>query len=99
MTLNELIANTNANVKISQIYHGKDNWCRCGCGGNYYTEGDKGFTRALNKLNSGKLLCYDKLIEVSVSNGSGWINIPYLNPKTRADQNKCYCVYVEPAEA
>lgn len=98
MTLNELIAKTNANVKISQIYHGKNNSCRCEYCGSYYTEGDKGFTRALNNLNSGNLLCDDKQIEVRISNNSGWINIPYLNPKTGADQNKCYCVYVKPAD-
>lgn len=35
---------------ITKVYRGKDNYCRCGCGGNYYYKGEKGFTRAVNQM-------------------------------------------------
>ena len=34
---------------IVNIYTGDESGCRCGCRGNYFTPGSKGFTRALNK--------------------------------------------------
>ena len=34
---------------IVQIYTGDENGCRCGCKGNYFKEGSRGFSRARNK--------------------------------------------------
>lgn len=36
--------------KIIQIYTGRETGCRCGCSGRYFTLGEVGFTRALNKI-------------------------------------------------
>lgn len=44
-TLNLLLQNK----EITKAYTGRENGCRCGCGGNYFDPGQKGFTRALNK--------------------------------------------------
>mgnify|MGYP007069834085 CR=1 FL=1 len=35
---------------IDCIYTGHESGCRCGCLGNYYNPGTRGFVRALNKI-------------------------------------------------
>jgi hypothetical protein len=35
------------NLNIIQIYKGKDDHCRCGCGGKYYYPEDRSFKRIL----------------------------------------------------
>lgn len=45
---------------IEQAYTGREEGCRCGCHGNYFDKGTRGFTRALNKafkLNPDVVLC------------------------------------------
>jgi hypothetical protein len=34
--------------KVTKIYIGKDNHCRCGCGGEYVRRGDPKFNRRIN---------------------------------------------------
>lgn len=94
--------NFNSKIEITKIYHGKDHACRCGCCGRYFEKGDKGFTRAINTLNSDTFKCFENRVELStyqnVHDGKvlpteGWINIPY-----DYDNDKCYCVYIKAAE-
>lgn len=71
---------------ITEIYRGRDNYCRCGCGGVYHNKGSKGFTQALNRLSKGidaYMFCNRK-----VEYGKTYINIPY-----DAENDKCYCIY------
>lgn len=64
----------------NQAYTGHFLGCRCGCQGNYFERGSRGFTRALNKayrLNPEIILCDDdnevnvmaKRVEDDVDNG------------------------------
>lgn len=73
---------------IEKIYHGKDHWCRCGCGGNYFYHGvDKtGYTRAINKMKKPEFKAYN--IESHDSSMATWINIP-----DAMQDNMCYCIY------
>lgn len=92
----------NSKVEVTKIYHGKDHACRCGCCGRYFEKGDKGFTRAINKLNSDNFSCFENQVQVDTSDirpdyeySQGWINIPY-DPNIT---DKCYCVYFKPVAA
>jgi len=38
--------------KATKIYYGKDNFCRCGCGGNYANKGERTFTRYKNAIEN-----------------------------------------------
>ena len=54
-----LVRKTNTEItfdKVEQVYIGKGNCCRCGCGGEYYTakENPEEVKKALDKLSSGK---------------------------------------------
>lgn len=71
---------------ITKVYHGKDHWCRCGCGGNYFDKGERGFTRAMNLMKKG----YPKFSTSNVEAGPNYINIP----DDGAD-NMCYCIYFD----
>ena len=86
---------------VKQIYHGRDNWCRCGCGGNYFSVGSVGFKRALNRIQKEDfkpLEAGTEVYGVGKSEGvrfeahstplDGWLNIPY-----DANRDKCYCLY------
>lgn len=64
----------------NEAYTGNFLGCRCGCHGNYFERGSRGFTRALNKayrLNPEIILCDDenelnvtaKRVEDDVDNG------------------------------
>ena len=37
-------------LDVVKIYVGRQNCCRCGCGGNYHLPGSVGFTKAFNKF-------------------------------------------------
>lgn len=90
---------------IKEIYHGKDNACRCGCKGKYFKVGSVGFKRALNRirkedfkpLEAGTVVYgVGKSDGVTFVNGAhdkfeGDLNIPY-----DADSDKCYCLYFKP---
>ena len=86
---------------VKQIYHGRDNWCRCGCGGNYFSVGSVGFKRALNRIQKEDfkpLEAGTEVYGVGKSEGvrfetqstplEGWLNIPY-----DANRDKCSCLY------
>jgi hypothetical protein len=82
--------------EIEKIYHGKDHWCRCGCGGNYFYRGveteKRGFNRALSSLKKETFESFD--IEYHDYGGGAWLNIPKAN-----QDNKCYCIYFKQKEA
>lgn len=71
---------------IVKIYHGLDDHCRCGCGGNYFynnrQEDKVGFTRAINVLKK------TGFVTNNIEFGGSWLNIP--KPLTN---NRCYCIY------
>ena len=105
--LNEALAEAGwTEDTIQKIYHGGDLACRCGCAGKYYLRGERGFTRALNKLRRGFLTeeAGDKVHvtgwghdEDVISDGieinpDGYIDIPIA---TDPRHNKCYCLYRE----
>ena len=85
MTLNEILNQAGRSLEdIKEIYHGRDHACRCGCCGNYFDRGSRGFTRAINQMNKPEFKNY----EVNAPEGKNYINISY------DDYNdKCYCVY------
>jgi len=80
------------NCKISQIYVGKDHYCRCGCGGEYYGFNPNSpfirrtLTRAYNTYKKDPSSC-------EIFNGDGtqesWINIP----TSLIGPGRCICVY------
>lgn len=88
MNLNKLFIDTHSVDKITKIYHGKNSWCRCGCGGKYFSKGDKGFTRALNAILNNK---FEVGTYEAIDTQSTYINIP----EGEDYQNKCYCVYFD----
>lgn len=63
--------------KVTKIYYGKDNHCRCGCGGTYHEPGSKGFTRCKNAIEK---------ITVEPDKDSNYINWSLEN-------NKAYTIY------
>ena len=79
---------------IVKVYAGKDNYCRCGCGGDYFYNGDNGFNECLKlafqRFNS--MRCSSNLVlnnfQLYEPEGKheGYINIPCYN-------NQCYCIY------
>ena len=51
MNLEEQLQKHDLHVSdVKKIYHGRDNWCRCGCKGNYFSVGSVGFKCALNRI-------------------------------------------------
>ena len=88
------IENFLMNKNIIKIYAGKDNWCRCGCGGHYYYHGESGFAKvmeeAFNRCNSmrpsSKLVLDNFFMREPKGHEEGYINIPLVN-------NQCYCIY------
>ena len=36
-------------IQADRIYTGREEGCRCGCNGNYFERGSRGYTRAANK--------------------------------------------------
>ena len=78
---------------ITQIYHGGNNVCRCGCAGNYFKPGDRGFTRALNRIQKAdfKLLPLGK---DDIDKDKVYLNLPY-DADFRNGMGKCYCLYFD----
>ena len=89
------------NFNILKIYKGKDNHCRCGCGGKYYYPENRSFDRILKNAEKAfnenlKLMeenhnlptCNRNEIEYPVETGEGYLNIPIWNK-----ENQCYCIY------
>ena len=69
------------------IYTGKDNWCRCGCGGTYHDKpNDRTFkssiTKCINMFNSGAIY----KVEIEQEYEEWWANFSYGN-------NRCFCFY------
>lgn len=85
-SLNDLLAS----VQIEQIYCGKDHFCRCGCGGNYYTFGQNSplmkrfLTRAQNNLEKNLEYC-----DFTNDFETNWINIP----TSFEGPGRCICIY------
>lgn len=91
---------------ITKIYKGKDNHCRCGCGGKYYYPEDPSFKRILKNaekaFNENLGLREEDLLPIFGTperyqtmhhpNGEGWVNIPVLD-EARPQLNQCYCIY------
>ena len=92
---------------ITKIYKGKDNYCRCGCGGiNYYPE-DRSFKRILKNaekaFNENLRLSEEDLIRIFSTTDrfevvppcgiyDGYVNIPIFD-EARPNLNKCYCIF------
>ena len=81
---------------IVNIYKGKDNYCRCGCGGRYHSPNANTKNMLKNVNNYFKDL-YEKgdyeaqsrfFMKKAEGNGDGFINIPIYDKN-----NKCYCIY------
>lgn len=79
---------------VIKIYKGKDDCCRCGCGGKYYykkfenllNDADLEF-QTLNEYGDYKTKSRF-FMEEAQGNKEGFINIPIYNKN-----NKCYCIY------
>ena len=69
--------------KVQKIYGGKDNWCRCGCGGSYHQKEEKGFNRKKSMISN---LTEDKVL--SIESNSKYMNISLEN-------NKAYTLYFQ----
>lgn len=76
---------------IKRIYHGLDNHCRCGCGGRYFEAGERGFTRAINKMKKEDFRAFD--IKGRVNGKVHWLNIP-----EQWTNDMCYCIYFKEPE-
>jgi len=75
---------------IEQIYSGKDNYCRCGCGGKYY-DFDHSNPIIKRLLTKAEKFLHKHIDTVVLYSGEkdGWINIPttFNGPGT------CICIY------
>jgi hypothetical protein len=74
-------------TQVDQVYIGKGNCCRCGCGGEYFTAKDnpKEVIKALEKLSSGKYEVEsqeDYIFEAEIS-------------CTKAGNRKVICLYLK----
>lgn len=88
---------------IEKIYKGKDEYCRCGCGGKYYYK-DKVSKRqfdtlfrnahkALNNLEKYGDNKHMKRFEIYFNDSNeGFINIPIFN-EFNSNYNQCYTIY------
>ena len=87
-----------ANKEIVKIYKGKDDHCRCGCGGKYH------YSPSKRLLNNAKCALSDLhwygdeahrrrfFMSAASTNHEGYMNIPIYkedNPRF----NQCYCIY------
>lgn len=86
-----------------KAYKGKDNHCRCGCGGKYYYPEHKSFERILKNANKAlhNLIEYgdefiinrDYFFSDATKEVEGYINIPIFNDFNPRNFNQCYCLY------
>lgn len=85
-------------VDIIKIYKGKDNYCRCGCGGSYhYNKLDrikKNAIRAFHNLIAhGDKNHHDRfMFSKATPSFEGYVNIPVYNERN-LKLNQCYCIY------
>lgn len=75
----------------SQVYYGKDNCCRCGCGGEYISSSFANHSRSdvndslfWKRLNRAKKLVVRGSVVVDIQNN--YVNIGY-------GENTCLCFY------
>ena len=85
---------------IDRIYYGGDHVCRCGCAGNYFEKGSRGYTRHLNSLVNHTATIRpagevhysryrgDDVVCEGIDIGPNYINIPIANT-----EDKCICLY------
>jgi len=77
---------------VSQIYKGKDNHCRCGCGGRYIATTFMEKSRSeVNDELAQKWLDAAKRMNAKHQNAEQaaiCINVPIGN-------NRCYCIYID----
>lgn len=78
--------------KITQIYSGKDHWCRCGCGGKYYDDPTSpAFKRLVTRAKNILKLNPDG-IEMFEGSDENWINVPTTITR-RNHPGTCICIY------
>lgn len=65
--------------KATRVYTGKDNHCRCGCGGRYFEKGSVGFTRAMN--NYKKRVHNNDYIKIEGDSNYEYLNMSLENNK------------------
>lgn len=105
MDLNSYLSKIGKTVDdVQKIYHGLDHCCRCGCGGNYFDRGSRGFTRAMNKMLSAEFKPLEVGMDVHTRDGrylqstgveiDGVFNV-YVNIPYNGMTDKCYCLYFE----
>ena len=71
---------------IRKIYFGRDRYCRCGCGGKYYSPEDEMFEKMLKKA-----IRKANKSDSEISNGSHHINISYDDG---TQSGKAYTIYI-----
>lgn len=92
-----------ADKNIEKIYKGKDDYCRCGCGGKYIYDEDKfnkyieNAEKALTTLyEDGDVKTKNKFFHSNYGTEKNmirsYINIPIFNEKN-PKYNQCYCIY------
>ena len=89
ITLDEVLKMLNWNeADVVKIYYGKSHCCRCGCKGNYFKVGERGFKRHLNALKRGIQLAHE--FKCDDINAACYVNIDIANTNDR-----CICLYCE----
>ena len=85
-------------VEIVKIYKGKDDYCRCGCGGSYrYTKLKRITNNAINAFSELRSYGDEKhkfrfMFRSASGNNEGYVNIPvYIERNLK--YNQCYCIY------
>lgn len=85
-------------VEIVKIYKGKDDYCRCGCGGTYrYTKLERIKKNAISAFRELRSYGDEKhkfrfMVSNASKNYEGYINIPIYNERN-LKYNQCYCIY------
>jgi hypothetical protein len=85
--------------EVIKIYSGKDDYCRCGCGGKYHYPSARMFKAMLRRADEAlyELRWADEAHQYRFMQSTGYINIPIYN-EARPKQNRCYCVYFKNKE-
>ena len=87
ITLNEILNMLGwTEADIEKIYYGKSHACRCGCCGNYFRPGERGFNRHMNSLRRGVLKAHEfELFDIDVA--------CYINIDLAYTNDRCICLY------
>ena len=83
MQLSKILKKANKTIDdIESIYYGLDDYCRCGCGGTYYTieDDEESFMEQLEYIDNESF----KKMEFE----SWCVNLPIVG-----ECNMCYCIY------